>query len=135
MVVGWLAWLIGFLIITLVCGAVISIVFQLAHVVEGTTFFTDADKMKKQEWAIDQLRSTSNFGTGSGFLHWMLGGLNFQIEHHLFPRISHIHYPALGVHVRQTCIEYGIRYNEYKSMFAAIISHIALLRKLGRVSR
>ena len=135
LMVGWLAWLIGFLIITLVCGIVISMVFQLAHVVEGTAFFSDKDKMPKQEWAIDQLRSTSNFGTSSGFLHWMLGGLNFQIEHHLFPRISHIHYPALGVLVRQTCSEYGIRYNEYKSMFSAIISHIAHLRRLGRTSQ
>jgi len=135
MMVGWLAWLIGFLVITLVCGALISIVFQLAHVVEGTTFLEKRDEMVKQDWAIDQLRSTSNFGTRSGFLHWMLGGLNFQIEHHLFPRISHIHYPAVGDLVRKTCVEYGIRYNEYKSMFSAMISHIALLRRLGRVAR
>jgi len=130
--VGWLAWLIGFLTITLVCGAAISIVFQLAHVVEGTAFFDNKDEMAKQDWAIDQLRSTANFGTRSGFLHWMLGGLNFQIEHHLFPRISHIHYPAVGALVRKTCVEYGIRYNEYQSMFSAVISHIALLRRLGR---
>ncbi|HTF19937.1 MAG TPA: acyl-CoA desaturase [Chryseolinea sp.] len=130
--VGWLPWLVGFLIITVVCGIVISMVFQLAHVVEGTAFFTNKDDKLKQDWAIDQLRSTANFGTRSSFLHWTLGGLNFQIEHHLFPRISHIHYPAVSVHVRETCIEYGIRYNEYKSMFSAMVSHIALLRRLGR---
>ncbi|MEO5975538.1 MAG: acyl-CoA desaturase [Chryseolinea sp.] len=130
-VVGWLPWLVGFLIVTTVTGVVISIVFQLAHVVEGTKFFSSKAEMVKQDWAIDQLRSTSNFGTHSKLLHWMLGGLNFQIEHHLFPRISHIHYPAIGLYVRETCDEYGIGYNEYKSMLSAIVSHIAHLRRLG----
>jgi linoleoyl-CoA desaturase len=131
-VVGWLPWLVGFLVITVVCGIVISIVFQLAHVVEGTVFFESKDEKQKQDWAIDQLRSTSNFGTKSGLLHWMLGGLNFQIEHHLFPRISHIHYPAVGVLVKETCVEFGIRYNESRTLFSAVVSHIAHLRRLGK---
>lgn len=62
----------------------------------------------------------------------MLGGLNFQIEHHLFPRVSHIHYPAVGVLVKETCVEFGIRYNESRTLFSAIVSHITHLRRLGR---
>jgi linoleoyl-CoA desaturase len=109
-------------------------VFQLAHVVEGTSFHSPtADGGKsKQEWAVHQLASTSNFATSSGFLHWFLGGLNFQIEHHLFPRISHIHYPAISVFVRETCRRSGVAYHEHRSMMGAIISHLVHLYKLGR---
>jgi len=130
--VGWLPWLIGFLIITTVCGIAISIVFQLAHVVEGTEFYTVDGAGDKQDWAMHQIASTSNFGTSSKSLHWLLGGLNFQIEHHLFPRVSHIHYPAISKLVRESCREYNIVYHEYKSMSGAIVSHLLHLRRLGR---
>lgn len=131
-VLGWLSWLIGFLVITLVCGLTTSLVFQLAHVVEGTEFHAmDANDKPKQDWAVHQVCSTSNFGTRSRLLHWFLGGLNFQIEHHLFPKVSHMHYPALSKIVRETCREYGIAYNEYKTMAHAVISHLSLLHKLG----
>ena len=132
--VGWLPWLIGFLTITFVCGLAISIVFQLAHVVPGTTFHSvdSNDGKSKQEWAVHQLASTSNFATSSKSLYWLLGGLNFQIEHHLFPRISHIHYPAISVFVREICSKSGIVYNEHASMMDAIISHIVHLHRLGR---
>lgn len=130
--VGWLSWLIGFLIITFVCGVVISIVFQLAHVVQGTEFFSVQGGDQEHNWAIHQVRSTADFATKNRFLHWMLGGLNFQVEHHLFPRISHIHYPVIARYVKQTCSEYGIIYHEYKSMLSAVISHIIHLYSLGR---
>lgn len=130
--VGWVSWLVGFLIITFVCGVTISIVFQLAHVVEGTHFHSITDGTSKTDWAIHQVRSTANFQTESRVLHWLLGGLNFQIEHHLFPRVSHIHYPAISRYVKQACDECGIIYNEYKSMYGAIASHIRHLYQLGR---
>lgn len=129
--VGWLPWLIGFLIITLVCGLTTSVVFQLAHVVETTQFhLVDADK--KYEWSIHQMVSTSNFATRSRALHWLLGGLNFQVEHHLFPRISHIHYPAINRYVKEVSREYNVVYNEYTSLLKAVTSHITHLYKLGR---
>ena len=132
-VVGWLPWLIGFLIVTMVCGIAISIVFQLAHVVEGTQFHSASiePKEEKQEWALHQIRSTANFATSSKVLHWLLGGLNFQIEHHLFPRVSHIHYPAISLLVKDVCKEYDIVYQEYSSMFQAIASHLLHLKRLG----
>jgi linoleoyl-CoA desaturase len=135
LVVGWLPWLIGFLIITFVCGLSISIVFQLAHVVEGTSFHsaTEGGVKSSQEWAVHQIASTSNFATSSQSLYWLLGGLNFQIEHHLFPRISHIHYPAISVLVKDICRKSGIVYHEHPSMMDAIVSHIVHLHKLGRV--
>ena len=131
--VGWLPALIGFLIITFITGLSISIVFQLAHVVEGTQFHTahHQDTNSKQEWAIHQLNSTVNFATASKSLHWLLGGLNFQIEHHLFPRISHVHYPQVSRFVKEACRESNIAYIEYTSMFKAIASHLMHLKKLG----
>jgi linoleoyl-CoA desaturase len=133
-IIGWLQWLIGFFIITFTCGLFISIVFQLAHVIGGTEFHSanPGDKNGKQEWAVHQICSTANFGTSSKFLHWLLGGLNFQIEHHLFPRVSHIHYPAISLLVKEACKESNIVYHEYTSMFKAVRAHILHLRELGR---
>jgi linoleoyl-CoA desaturase len=132
--VGWLPALIGFLIVTFVTGLSISIVFQLAHVVEGTQFPSpnQGSGVAKQEWAVHQLSTTANFGTSSKWLYWLLGGLNFQIEHHLFPRISHIHYPQVSRFVKEACRESNIAYIEYTSMFKAIGSHLTHLKKLGR---
>jgi linoleoyl-CoA desaturase len=131
--VGWLYWLIGFLIITFICGLAISIVFQLAHVVEGTQFHTPAQQTddNKQVWAIHQVSTTANFATSSKVLHWLLGGLNFQIEHHLFPRVSHIHYPQISKFVKEACKDSNIAYLEYTSMVKAVASHLLHLRKLG----
>lgn len=130
--VGWLPWLIGFIIITFVCGVSISVVFQMAHVVGGTKFSGVNEGREKPDWAIHQVCTTADFATENRFLHWLLGGLNSQIEHHLFPRISHIHYPAVSAYVKETCKEYGIVYNEYRSMLAAFVSHLVHLYRLGR---
>lgn len=132
LLVGWQSWLIGFMIITFTCGLAISIVFQLAHVVEGTDFHNLQEGNSSQEWAVHQISTTSNFGTSNKLLFWLMGGLNFQVEHHLFPRISHIHYPAISKLVKETCDEYHIAYHEYSSMFRAIVSHLVHLRRLGR---
>jgi linoleoyl-CoA desaturase len=130
---SWMHWLSGFLIVTFVCGVTTSIVFQLAHVVEGTEFHAiDSSDGKRYEWAIHQMVSTSNFATHSKVLRWFLGGLNFQVEHHLFPRVSHIHYPMINRFVKEACMEYNVVYNEYPSMSKAIVSHITHLWKLGR---
>ncbi len=127
--IGWLKALIGFVIVTFVCGLFISIVFQLAHVVEITDFPLES-KIEK-EWAIHQIGTTSNFGTSSKLLFWLLGGLNFQVEHHLFPRVSHIHYPQISRLVKETCQEFNIAYHEYTSMAKAFVSHLVYLRKMG----
>lgn len=130
---GWVHALAGFLLVTFTCGLFISIVFQLAHVVETTHFpvSAGADTHIQTDWALHQLQTTSNFGTRNRLLFWMLGGLNFQIEHHLFPRVSHIHYPAISRLVRETCEEFNVTYQEFGSMWSAFVSHLAFLRKAG----
>jgi linoleoyl-CoA desaturase len=126
---GWIKALIGFIVVTFVCGLFISIVFQLAHVVEATDF--PLEKKIVKDWAVHQVSTTSNFGTSSKILFWLLGGLNFQIEHHLFPKISHVHYPQISKLVKETCTEFNVTYHEYSTMLDAVISHIVYLRKMG----
>lgn len=130
---GWIPWLVGFLTATLVAGFVISIVFQLAHTVEHTAFPTAGSNSKMpDEWAIHQIKTTANFATRNRVISWLIGGLNFQIEHHLFPKISHVHYPAISAIIRQICQEYGVQYIEYRRMRQAVVSHVSFLRKMGR---
>lgn len=134
MMVGFKAWLIGFLPFALFAGFVLSIVFQLAHTVEHTAFPAanpETNRME-DEWAIHQLRTTANFATRNRFISWWVGGLNFQIEHHLFPRISHVHYPEISRIVRKACQDFGITYIEYPKMRLAVASHVNHLKSLSR---
>jgi linoleoyl-CoA desaturase len=132
--VGFTAWVIGFLVFALFAGFVLSIVFQLAHTVEHTHFpqaNTDTNKME-DEWAIHQLKTTANFATKNSFISWWVGGLNFQIEHHLFPRISHVHYPAISKIIKKACKDFNIPYIEYPKMRLAVASHFNHLKSLSR---
>lgn len=131
--VGFLPWLIGFLVYTSVTGIILSLVFQLAHVVEETSFpeaIQPANKME-DEWALHQLKTTANFATRNKFITWWVGGLNFQIEHHLFPKISHVHYPRISAIVKQTCKDLNIPYLEHRLMLTAVRSHISHLKLMG----
>ena len=132
--VGWLPALVGWLIAGISCGFCLAVVFQLAHVVEATQFpVADNDSGKiEQEWMVHQLSTTANFATRSRVVSWLLGGLNFQVEHHLFPRISHVHYPAINKLVKATCKEFGVTYLEHKTMAGAFISHLRHIYQLGR---
>lgn len=132
--VGLTDWIIGFLILSCIAGFVLSLVFQLAHTVEQTAFPVanpETGKME-DEWAIHQIKTTANFATKNKVVSWLVGGLNFQIEHHLFPKISHIHYPAISKIIKQTCGEYGLVYIEYPRVRKAVASHVAFLRHMGR---
>ncbi len=134
--VGFTSWLISFLIFTIVAGLVLSLVFQLAHTVEHTAFPMPDEKTNKMEdeWAVHQIKTTANFATNNKLVSWLVGGLNFQIEHHLFPKISHIHYPAISKIIRQACQEYGIVYIEYPRVRYAVASHVAFLKQMGRAA-
>ncbi|TYR36686.1 acyl-CoA desaturase [Sphingobacterium phlebotomi] len=131
MVIGWLPTLVGLLVAGMVCGVCLATVFQLAHVVSETEFKTiEADKVE-EEWMIHQLQSTANFATKNRILTWLLGGLNFQVEHHLFPKISHVHYPAINKIVQQTCDEFQVKYLEFQSFRQAFKSHVLVLKQMS----
>jgi len=131
---GFISWMVGFLIFSLVAGFVLSIVFQLAHTVEHTHFPVPHEETGKleDEWAIHQLKTTANFAPKNKFISWLVGGLNFQIEHHLFPKISHVHYSNLRRIIKQACDEYGVPYIEYSKMRQAVVSHVSFLKQMGR---
>ena len=132
--VGWSAWGVGFLCMHVALGLSLSVVFQLAHVVEETEFeFSgEEDKIIENEWAIHQIRTTADFAPRNKAISWFVGGLNFQVEHHLFARISHIHYPAIQKIVVQKCKEFNIQYHCMPTMGAAIASHYRFMRSLGQ---
>jgi len=114
-------------------GITLAVVFQLAHVVEGATFPAPDEKGDiMNNWTIHQLNTTANFAMKSPLAFWFFGGLNFQVEHHLFPHICHIHYPQLAPIVKQTANEFGISYHENTTMWDAIKSHTRMLKLLGR---
>lgn len=131
--VGWGPWALGFAVMHMVMGLTLALVFQLAHVVEHTEFEVASEEVTQIEnaWAEHQVRSTANFAPDNLFINWYVGGLNFQIEHHLFPRISHVHYPAISKIVEETCKEHGLPYHTYPTMTSSMISHFRMMKALG----
>lgn len=135
MVWGFLPWLAGFFVLNIVMGLTLSLVFQLAHVVEITEFEhvpLDQTKHIETAWAEHQIRTTANFAMNNKVISWFVGGLNFQVEHHLFPRVSHIHYPAISKIVMQKCAEFNLPYNKYDTMTEALMSHFRVMKHLGQ---
>lgn len=131
---GWLQWLAAYLVLNAVMGLTMSIVFQLAHVVEETEFayvgIDDAVTIEN-EWAVHQVKTTANFSPRSKMVTYLAGGLNYQVEHHLFPRISHIHYPSISHIVRKKCEEFSLPYLSSPSFVTALSSHFRLIKELG----
>ena len=123
---------VGFLLIQAVSGWILSVVFQLAHVVPDSYFpQPDAEGRIPYSWAEHQLRTTMNFSRKNKWLSWYVGGLNFQIEHHLFTKICHVHYPAISEIVKKTAAEYGVPYHEKTTFGQALRAHIEFLRIQG----
>ncbi|MFZ9887051.1 MAG: fatty acid desaturase family protein [Myxococcota bacterium] len=128
----WWQLLIGYLGLQFVAGFTLSIVFQLAHVVEGPTMPLPAsDGSMADSWAAHQLRTTANFSPGSRAAQFICGGLNYQVEHHLFPKVCHVHYPAIAPIVAQTAREFGLPYYDHPSFLAGVRSHARELMRLG----
>lgn len=115
-------------------GFVLGCVFQLAHCVEQADYQIPvaATGRLDREWAVYQVESAVDFARSNRFVTWFLGGLNFQIEHHLFPGVCHLHYPALSAIVEPVCAAHGVRYRAHESTRAAVGSHYRWLRRLGR---
>jgi len=129
----WWQILLGFVIMLCTGGFIMAIVFQLAHVVEGVEQPLPTSQGNiENEWAIHQLQTTANFARNNRLINWFVGGLNFQIEHHLFPNICHIHYRKISFIVEKTAREFGLPYNMQPSFIGALVSHTRMLKVLGR---
>lgn len=131
--ITWWQFIIGFFAMQMAKGFVLGLVFQLAHIVEDLEFpEAHVSGCMEDAWAVHQLRTTANFGRKSFLTTFLCGGLNMQVEHHLFPKVCHTHYRALSDIVQQTAAEFGVPYYENKSFTTALASHYRLLRRFGR---
>ena len=127
----WWQWLIGFVCMHFLAGLILALIFQPAHVLEETEFYEPTEGSVDNNWAIHQMRTTANFANRSKWFSWLIGGLNFQIEHHLFPHICHVHYREISGIVKETAQKHNIPYNEHKTFGHALKSHFSLLSALG----
>ncbi|WP_347066416.1 acyl-CoA desaturase [Flavobacterium sp. WV_118_3] len=129
----WWEVLLGFFIMHYTAGLILSVVFQLAHVVEDIHHPQPDDNGELENtWAVHQLYTTANFAPKNKIVNWYTGGLNHQIEHHIFPNISHIHYSKIGEIVKQTAMECNLPYYEFKTMRSAVYSHFKHLKEMGQ---
>jgi len=130
----WWVVLLFYFFVAWVNGIVIATIFQLAHVVEEAKFPLPNETTGRMDthWAVHQVLTTVNFARRNPVLTWLVGGLNYQVEHHLFPRICHIHYPRLSKLVESTCRKFDLPYNAHPTLFAGIASHIRWLRAMGQ---
>ncbi len=135
-IVGFPLAILGYVISSIVCGFVIAYTFQLAHLVKETS-----DTSLSLERTVHQIQTTANFSTGNKVISFFCGGLNFQVEHHLFYNVSHVHYPGLNKKVKELCVKYQMLYTEKKAqfeykendgLFKAIRSHFRKMKELGR---
>lgn len=128
----WWQLLIFVVVMQLIAGFTLAIIFQPAHVIPETEFPQPTkDLTIENNWAIHQLQTTSNFAPKSRIFYWLIGGLNYQVEHHLFPNICHVHYKKISKIVRETAEEFGVPYYSEPTFFSALRSHGRMLKKLG----
>jgi len=134
LVYPWWLVLVAYAAVTMVTSLITATTFQLAHCVEEAAF-TSADEIRStpRVWAVHEVETTVDFCPRNPILTWALGGLNFQIEHHLFPRVPHTHYPQIARIVQRNCAKHGVRYSSHPSLRAALRSHLAHLRRMGQL--
>jgi len=132
----WWAVILLYLVAAFVLGLTLSMVFQLAHSVEEAEFAVpnQASGDIETPWAIHQVKSTVDFARGDKFLSWLVGGLNFQIEHHLFPKICHINYPGISNRIKETCRKFGLSFHEHRTFWSGLLSHYRFLKRMGSLS-
>jgi linoleoyl-CoA desaturase len=132
---AWYWIIVFFLCMHFTAGFILTTIFQTAHVVTDSEYpLPDENGNMENNWAIHQLLTTSDFAPKSKIVTWLIGGLNFQIEHHLFPNISHVHYPKIAGIVKEVAMKYGLPYHVQPGFITALSEHARMLKKLGRSS-
>ena len=128
----WWKVVLSFLVMHYTAGLILSLVFQLAHIMEEADMpLPDNQGNMKNSWAIHQLKTTVNFAANNKLVNWFTGGLNHQVEHHIFPNISHVHYDKISEIVKKTANEFNLPYNEFKTTTDALVAHFKYLRHMG----
>jgi len=129
---------VGLVIFHLTLGLSVTLIFNLAHVMEKSSFLESRGESPSSygsEWAVLQLATTVNFGRNNKLLTWFSGCLNYQIEHHLFPKVSHTHYPEISKILIRTATEFHLPYNDYPTYTSALKSHFRKLKELNEPDR
>lgn len=130
---SWWSIILGYLLMHYTAGLILSLVFQLAHVMEGVEYpEPDENGSMEYNWAVHQLQTTADFAHNNRLLSWYVGGLNFQIEHHLFPNICHVHYKHIAKIVEATAKEFEVPYHTFPTFTSALAVHVRMLKQLGR---
>lgn len=130
---AWYQIIVGFFTVHFTAGLILALIFQLAHVMEDSNYpLPDEQHIVGDQWAVHQLHTTLNFAHKNRLLSWFVGGLNYQIEHHLFPNISHVHYRRLAPIVERTAKEFNMPYKSYQTFRSALAAHARMLYQLGR---
>jgi len=133
---SWYMVVLGFVVMHLTAGLILSCIFQPAHIVDSSGFAapveTDGKIKMEDSWAIHEVANTTNFAPTNRWLTWFIGGLNYQIEHHLFTDICHVHYRKLAPIVKSATASFGIPYHSEPSFRSALLEHARMLKKLGR---
>ena len=131
-ILPWYGTVLCFLTMHFIAGVTLAAIFQPAHVVPTSTYpIPNNSGVVEADWAVNQLYNTANFAPKSTWFSWYVGGLNYQVEHHLFPNISHVHYKKLSEIVKKTASEYNLPYYSYKTFFGAVREHTKMLHDLG----
>lgn len=131
--ITWWQFLVGFFTVHLTAGTILGVIFQLAHVVEGPDYpMPDERGVMEHAWLIHEMHTTANFAAKNHLLSWYIGGLNYQIEHHLFPQVCSIHYPSISPIVREVAKQHGVPYHYNPTLFEAMRSHLRMLKRFGR---
>lgn len=129
----WWGTVLSFILMHFITGVILAMIFQPAHVVPTSNYLLPNDSGDiEADWAVNQLYNTANFAPGARILSWYVGGLNYQIEHHLFPNVCHVHYRKLAKIVKETAEEYNLPYISQKTFADALREHTKMLRDLGR---
>lgn len=132
----WYWVLAGFLLMHFSAGLFLSSVFQPSHVMETSVYSlpvgTEGNRQMEDSWAIHELANTTDFAPRSRFLSWFIGGLNYQIEHHLFTGICHVHYKRIAPIVQRTAADFGLPYHMQPTFFHALAAHANMLKVLGK---
>ena len=134
LVYPWWGVVAAYLGFTMITSLIMATTFQLAHCVQEASFASpDELRDERRVWAVHEVETTVDFCPRNPVLTWMLGGLNFQIEHHLFPKVPHTHYPKIAEIVRRNCDLHGVRYSFHPSLGGALRSHFLHLRAMGQL--
>jgi linoleoyl-CoA desaturase len=132
---SWVVNVLGFLLMQFICGLILAMIFQPAHVVPSSTYPMPNDSgVVEADWAVNQLYNTANFAPKAKFFSWYVGGLNYQVEHHLFPSICHIHYKKISKIVEQTAKDFNLPYHSYETFVQALSEHTKMLKNLGQAN-